>query len=503
MSKRLASLTLPGAAAVCLLVSAYAWGADSASGGPTSNGSAVQVRGRTAFTFQVPRAGVSPAERAARASKALQASIDENDQGDVEFVIAGEEATFRLGSRVLFVLTTADATAEGESSLYRHSERRRDAINSFLKAERRRATLQHTVLSLCLTVFLGFVSFLLLRQFSRWASRLCDWVESSDEHGVSDALRWVVGDERTRWVAVVAIRCLQLLGQALVVYLFLIGAFSLFEVTRPWREQLTAWVAGPIGTIGDRIAGSLPTLLILVLVMVVVQAGWHAINVTSDRIKAGRATSAGITPELMAPTKLLLRAGLVLASLLLLVPLITGDSEHLFTRAGYLMLQIVAVALLPLVATVAVGVWSMINRVYRADEWLVLWNGVRAQVYEVDFFYLRVAPEDGGELRIPHLITLVKPLRRLAGPAPLEVEIPAPASLRPAVADTRLRAAAEAFAQVHGLTHPPQVSLARLERDGSLFKVVLPGASLSLRGALLLALAAAVEPGAPEGERSA
>lgn len=456
----------------------------------------VQVHSHTAFSFKRPHGQAPPVERARRASRALQDSIAEGEQGEVEFELAGDVARFRIGKRMLFDLTTADAQAEGEPSLERFAEMRRSQLETFLQEERRRASLQNVVLSICLAVSLVFMGFLLMRGIWRWRKRFQEWLEA-EERADPGSVRAFLKADRTRWLTFILIRGGELFAYGALLYFILLGTLSLFASTRALREQVAAWATRPLVGLADRVAVGLPTLLLLLFALAVVQAGWHAISLTADRMARGKTTIAGLSPALVRPMRLLVRAALLLATPLLLVPLVTGDSAHLLARIGFLALQVLCVALIPLLATALAGLRALLGQHYRLGEWLVLWDGQRGEVCDVDLFHVRLVPDAGGQVLVPHLLALLRPVHHLPSVPPLEVDFPVPLSLPPPVAAQRLREAASAFAAAQELTGRPTVALLGVHPDHALFRVDISAAPPYLKSELLLALSTILMP-APE-----
>jgi len=475
---------------IALLLSA----ATASPGVENDDANRVQVHDHTAFRVRVGRGEVSPAERARRASEALRQVIADKLEGDASFQVLDGEAHFSVGGRTLFVLTPADAQAEGEPSLERFAQQRKEALDGFLKAERRRASLQNATLAICLAIFLAFTSFLLMRQLRRWAARAHRYVSASEEAAPAEGLRAVLRDEKMRWLAVLLVHGAHVFAQVGVFYLFLVAVFSLFERTQAWRGQLARWALAPMVSLAERLSSGIPTLLLFFLLFVMVQAGWHAINITTERMASGRAQIANLPRHMATSARLLMRLGLILAALLVFAPLLTGDSATLFSDVGLRLLEVIGLAILPVVAALVAGLVSLFSRQYSPGDWVLAPNGEPARVEAVELFHVRLVLQDGNQLLVPHLWGLVKPLKHLAHAPPLEVEIPVASLVEPTLALESLRTAGQAFAESHGASGGFEVELVALHPTHALFRARIPGAAAHLRSALLVALSTSLAP---------
>ena len=476
------ALLLPGAAAAA--------GAPAAPhAAPVAAPAQVRVHDRVALTFAAPDGPRTPAQRAAEASENLASVIDGEVPGDVQIELKRDAARVRIGDRVLFRLVPADAGAAG---LAEFAPRVQASLENFLRTERQRARLQHGVLRASLVVFFGVIGFLLLRLLLKALTTVEQRLtREKDEAGLPDDLRRLA---RGPWrsVALVALAALRLFACIAAALIFLLAALSLFDNTRPWRDRLAAGVTEPFTAFLHRLGGALPNLLLLILLLLVLRGAWQAITQSFVRAAATPSAEGGVAPERVRVLRLLARAALLLGGFLLL-PLIIGGNGGLLAAIGLVAAGAAALAFVPLAATVVLGAWAQLGHEYRAGEWLRLrlpfGREVTGEVVSVDFTHLRVVPENGGDVRVPHLTLLFTPVVHLPAHRALTVEVPVDReTLRPAEALRQLEAAARWVAEQRGLETTPVVRLLEVTATQTRFSVGLPGAPDSLRNELLLAL---------------
>ena len=396
-------------ALAALLVALPALSAEPALAPAASGAPAVaRVHDHAAFVFLTPDGVRDASQRAADASENLTRVIDDDLPGKVSVVLLLDgDAQVKIGEREVFRLGPADAAAAGAASLADYAPRVQASLGDVVRVERRRAVLQHTVLDFSLVVFFAVLCWLLARLMLQGIRSL----ESrfyGESTGSPDRLRRL---SRGPWrsLALVALAFARLLVWGAAVVLFLLATFSLFERTRPWRDRVIAAATEPLATFLNRLAGALPKLVLLLVLTFLVRAGWQAIGRAFQRAAEMPAAEGGIAPERVRPYRLLARAGLI-AGALLVLPFVLGGEGGLLAAVGLVVAAAVALALLPLGMTVMFGTWLMLTSAYRPGEWLRmrLPGGleVEGEVVGIDFACLQLVPEDGGEVRVPHLALL-------------------------------------------------------------------------------------------------
>lgn len=459
----------------------------------------VRVHDHVALTFAAPDGARTPAQRAAEASENLSSVVDNEVPGDVLIELQRDSARVRIGDRVLFRLVPADAAP---APMGEFAPRVQASLDNFLHTERKRALLQHGVLRASLVVFFAVIGFLLLRLLLR-ALRSVEQrlTREKDEAALPDDLRRLA---RGPWrsVALVALAALRLFACLAAALIFLLATLSLFESARPWRDRLAAGVAEPFTAFLHRLGGALPNLLLLVLLLLVVRGAWQAITQAFVRAAVTPAAEGGVAPERVRVLRLLARTALLLGAFLLL-PLVIGGNGGLLASLGLVAAGAATLAFVPLAATVVLGAWAQLGHEYRPGEWLRLrlpfGREVTGEVVSADFTHLRMVPENGGDVRIPHLTLLFTPVVHLPAHRALTVEVPVDRrTLGPAEALRQLQAAAGWVAAQHQLETMPVIKLLELTAAETRFSVGLPGAPETLRNELLLALIeATTHAGAP------
>lgn len=470
---------------------------------PPASTASAKVHDHTAYVFRAAAGASTPAMRAAAATQTLSAAIDQEVPGSIQVVVHGDLADVRLGDRLLFRLTPDDARMDGAASLAEYAPKVQTDLDTFVAKERKRASLQHGVLATSLAVFFAVLLFVLLRAFFRVTRGLERRFEEGDAE-LPPAMRRVMGGDRAQSRAVVmftlsAARIAVSLG---ALYVLLLASLSLFETTRPFRDRLALWAASPFRTMASRLVHGLPNLVLLIVLLGVLRAGWQAMSVAFTRLSRNESRRT-LQPYQLVPYRLLARVALVTGALLML-PVALGVDMGLFTAVGLVLLGVIGLASLPLLANVGVGIYALITNQFPLGNWVRVRlpnaHELAGEVTSVDFFHVRLVPEGIGEVRIPHLLALWSAVDHLPNSRALFVELCVPrARLDPKRALEALVAAAAGAAKAHRVAGTPSVELLELTPEAARFRVSLPEANEALRSPLLIALS---EVAAPQGAQA-
>ena len=145
--------------------------------------------------------------------------------------------------------------------------------------------------------------------------------------------------------------------------------------------------------------------------------------------------------ELAGPTSVLVRAGMVLVSIVLAAPLITGTDDGALSRAGVVALVALGLACTPVLACAAAGVPAVFLRRLKLGR---LRRGRRSHAGVVrDVTLLEFVLEDdvGCEVRVPQLLGLWHPTRILGSAATATIQIAVDPHERPAKVEEAARPA--------------------------------------------------------------
>jgi small-conductance mechanosensitive channel len=325
-----------------------------------------------------------------------------------------EGVTLLVGETPIVELTQEDATAVGTSDLTLYAAAAANRLDAALKAERRRLQIQDAVFSVSLAVFVTLLAFLALRLVGRLGRQLLETLVADRER--FQALRLGSLEIASRWMVRGGLRLGLLAGtwvlQLVVLYVWVLTVLSLFGPTREYGARLTGSVLRPSGALLGRIGSALPILVVVIVFGVAVALVFRTLRLYFESVARGETRLRWVSPELAAPVGTLLRGGFVVLAVIFAAPLITGEDTGALSRLGTAVLVVLALAAVPLLASVAVGLPTVLRRTVRPGEMVEL-GGRQGQVRAVTLLDVQLEDGDGAELRVPHLVAFLHPSRAL------------------------------------------------------------------------------------------
>jgi hypothetical protein len=399
-------------------VASAATGVSSTSPSTTTPHVSVEVRIREAvvFTLQLSDGGMSAAERAKRANRAIEQAIGGSTAKGVRVEQRNGRCIVFIGAHPVVELTAEDSAVAGEGSLDLYAASVAARISDILRAEEKRSQLGKTVGDVVIVILFGLIALFSLKMIRDWSFRARGWVERNPHRVPAIRLKSieVVGPPVLRNAVLVSLAVLKWVGQIGAVYLWLIVSLSLFDSTRGYTDKLTGLVLSPLSTLTARVAALLPLTVIVALGTVLLLILLRFISLFFAAVERGETKVEHLSPALAAPTSLVVRVGLVVLSLLVIAPVLTGNSDGTFSRLGQLAIAAIALGLVPLITTVLLGM--RVLYVYRltVGQWVSI-GDIAGRILQLTLFDTRIWISGGVTARVPHLVLLWKTLRTSSG----------------------------------------------------------------------------------------
>lgn len=396
--------------------SAGAHGAHAAPSASSSHGSAdgeavVRILDRRVVTLLAARGGQSAQERAKAATRSLEKILEEDQVSDVRVDPEGDVAVLYVGPRPFLTLGVEDMAAAGDASVEVHANGVAAKVRDALKAERNRAAIAKQAFSFSLMVFAGLMAALLMRRARDLLLRLGTWVEEHPDEVPRIEVRGLtlVGPAIVRGAMQVAVAGGRVAAVVLLVFGWILFSLSLWETTRPYTGRLTNFLWEPLRSITERLVASLPVTVIGLLGVAAVGLLVRFVGVFFRSVAEGETSLDWLPQDLAAPTGVLARVAVVLGSTVFLLPTFTGREDGPMARLGLLALGALALAATPLLATTAMGIVVVYGRRLRVGEFAEL-GAHRGRVVDVGLLEVRLESADqGSEVRVPHLRSLLSP----------------------------------------------------------------------------------------------
>jgi small-conductance mechanosensitive channel len=440
--------------------------APSASAPAAAADSFVRIHDKKVFEVKAPRGTQPAADRARAATRLLEAAVDDGEDPEIRVEEQGEAAVVYVGKSPVLQIGPEDAAAAGAGSVKVYADEVAAKVRDAALGERKRKAAAGTVFSVSLLVFSGLMALLLVRKLDELLDRARAYVTDHPEK--TPRLR-LLGIEVMSPAALssgltLSLGAARVLAQVGVGYGWLLFGLSLFETTRGYTTSLSRAVVGPLGGLAGRLATAVPLLVVGAVCLFALALALRFIDLFFQGIARGDTALSWVPRDVAGPTSVVVRAVIVVTTLVVGVPLVTGNADGALARSGMIVLAALGIAVTPLLATVAVGATFVFGRrVHEGDR--VELGGRRGKVVATSLLETRLAADDGAEVRVPHLLTLVHPTR-VSGPrARVEATITTDAARDLDEVRDVLKAAAGTLG---GDAH---VDLSAIDRDGARWTV--------------------------------
>ncbi len=443
---------------------------------------AVKLSDDSVFSLRATLGGKSPEARAREATEQLKRAYEGEQTSDVSVARRGDVALLSVGRTFIVELDEEEAKLAGATSLEVYAASTASAIHEKLVSDHKRAAIAKSAFSFSLVVFFGLIAFYLLRKLGDFFERARAWIDARSDKDLSLRFQGIefVRPAMVRSTAVLGLGTVKWLAQLGVVYTWLVVVLSLFESTRGYTQKLTGFVVAPLSQLMSRLATALPLLVVAALAALAVFVLVRFVGLFFASVARGETPLGWLPNDLAAPTSVLLRAGIVISALVFLAPIVTGDNDGVLGRVGVIALVALGLASTPVLASGTIGALWLYGRRLRVGEYVEL-GAYRGRVSEVNLLELRLIVSDRTELRVPHLLTLVRPLR-LLGARPrltLDMYVHASSSI------TEVRSLLAAVAGKVGAE--PSVEIVSADADAVRFRIAATCESLEARTAFHIA----------------
>jgi hypothetical protein len=439
----------------------------SAEGAAPATSADVKLHERAVFTLHTGRVGQSVQDRARAASKALDGALDDPEKRTTRVEEQPGTAVIFVGNTPVVSLGDADATfAGGDVTLHVYAASLASKVDEALRAERTRVAIAEHVFSFSLLVFSGLLAFLLLRRLDELAGRARAWVRAHPDRipalklGTIEVVRPIA----VRGAVSVGLGLGYRIAQFTIVYLWLIFALSRFEATRDYTDRLAGFVLTPLSALISRLGSALPLFVVATTAAVALGVAVRFVGLFFGAVARGETHVTWLPRDLAGPTSVLVRSGLVVVSIVLAAPLITGTDDGSLSRAGVVALVALGLACTPVLACAAAGVPAVFARRLKPGDYVEA-GGRAGIVRDVTLLELILEDAVGCEVRVPQLLGLWHPTRVLGSAPMVSLEIVVDAHHRPALVEEALVGAAVATCE------RARVDLVSLDVEGAVWRV--------------------------------
>ncbi|MCA3177687.1 MAG: mechanosensitive ion channel, partial [Burkholderiales bacterium] len=374
----------------------------------THAGAPVIVYNRRIAMLRAPLFGVSPQERARRASDNVALALALGGPGHVALERTALGVVLKVDGTFAFAITPADVDlerGEQQDAVATAAAARLDEAIAATRESRDTSRMLAGVARVAVATLVALALLFVVRTAAAAAGRGLLRLAGSG----ADRLR--VGGtyllQRDRMVAgtrrvVIGLRWVL---TALVAYEWLGFVLASFPYTRPWGEQLNRLLLELLAMLGGGIVGALPDLVVAFAIFWLAWIVDRAIGAFLDRASRTPGSLSWLDADTVGPAKRLKTAAVWLFALAMAYPYLPGSDTEAFKGVTVLAGLMISLGGSSLVGQAASGLVLMYTRTLRVGEYVSI-DGNEGTIVEIGTFATRMRTGRGEELALPNSLVM-------------------------------------------------------------------------------------------------
>jgi small-conductance mechanosensitive channel len=368
---------------------------------------------REIFVFRSVVEGFAPVERAQGAHARLDVASRRGADERVTTQQIMQGTVVKVGPAAIFTVVPGDVDTPAGDTLESTVERAVAALQVALAESHERHDLRRLALagaaSMAATLVFGALLMLLVR-IVRWsAGRL-----ALQGRALAEQLK--VGEHRALnpvAVANVLRRLTQLIGWAcalVLLYLWLAFVLERFPYTRPWGERLQSFFLDMLATVALAIAGAIPRLILVVVIVLIARALVRAVGRFLRRVEDGNVRLGWLDADTAVPTRRIITVTLWLFALAMAYPYLPGADSEAFKGLSVLAGVMISIGASGIVSQAMSGLMLTYSRAVRVGEYVRIAE-TEGTIIELGTFATRIRTGLGEEVILPNALVVSSSLK--------------------------------------------------------------------------------------------
>ncbi|MFN0182817.1 MAG: mechanosensitive ion channel domain-containing protein, partial [Aquabacterium sp.] len=363
----------------------------------------------------------TPAERAAMARAAIDAALAAGGPGEVGRSNLGDAVRLEIDGRPVFFLVEGDLTEPRAAALLDTAGLKAQArLAQAVQEAREMGQPRLLAIGAAWAAAATAVALLLLRGLlglrhriqAALAARLERWQASHPGHSI-------VGTYAPHGHAALQGGTTVLVWALLLLLADLWATFVLrqFAYTRPWGERATEWLLELGQQFALGIAGAVPGLLTVLLILLIARAVTRLGGLLLERVERGELRLRSVDADMAAPTRRIGQWLVWLFALALAYPYLPGASSESFKGVTVLAGLMVSLGASGVVGQAMAGLSLMYSRALRPGEYVRV-GEVEGTVMRVGMLATKIHTGIGEEVSLPNAVVIGHAVRNFSRLAP-------------------------------------------------------------------------------------
>ncbi len=368
----------------------------------------LQIFNRQIMTLRASVLGMAPEDRMQRARARIEQQLEKPGRHEVGLSHVSPGVLVQIDGSGSFYIAPEDVDPFQQETLDSVSRQAQQAlqlaISEYEESRNLRSMLHAALYALVATLAYAGLLWAVwkLRRIVMRRSLIFANAKLAELQDVGSAL---IKRERLHWLILKASQILSWGLSFLLSYQWLGVLMSLFPFTRPWGEQLNAYLFGLVLTLGGAILKAIPDLFVAVVIFGLAKLFTHAMGRFFDLVKNRQIEVDWLDADLVGPTRRIATIAVWLFALTMAYPYLPGSGTEAFKGVSVLVGLMISLGASSLVGQAASGLILTYSRVYRKGEFIRVAEH-EGTITDLGMFTTRIRNGMGVELTLPNSFVL-------------------------------------------------------------------------------------------------
>lgn len=363
------------------------------------------VLGDTITTVYVRQGAFSPKERAQQATRRVRQVYDDDftEADSLTLSFMGGFADIMYGDHIVMTITDHDALWESMTT-EEYTTLVRNAMQESLQRATEETSLKRVAIRILAVVAIILVMVVLLFLLGKLFKWLTAWISKRKETLFKELKYNDYTFLTVNQMEVIVDKAITLLHWVAVGLLFIFVLpilLSIFPYTRGWSDKIFHALLTPFNNILTDIWNYLPKFLNIVIIVLVMKYVVRFVKYIFSELEANRLRIPGFHPEFAKPTFVLVRALLVVFSVILIYPYLPGSGSQAFNGISVFVGLLVSLGSSSAIANMIAGLVITYMRPFKVGDRIKI-DGIVGDVTEKNMLVTKIKQVTNEEVTIPN-----------------------------------------------------------------------------------------------------
>ena len=361
----------------------------------------IEFMNRHIFTIRSSAMGYTQEERAISIKQRISAAMEKGGDDKVTIRLAPEDGRIvELNGLAVFQVRASDTdplTGETTEELARNASRNLEIAVLEARNQRNPQVILRGV-GLCA---LASVIFILAYRMVRWGERylsehLWHWLSTHEAK-----LKLAMQPQMATNAAIFGVRLVKWTLIMTLIYAWATFSLRQFPYSRPWGETLNSYLIDTILGLFLAIAGALPGLLVVLLIVILSRYAAQMLTLFFSRVESGEFALTWLDAETAKPTRKISQTLLWLFAFAMAYPYLPGSQTEAFKGLSVLVGLMLSIGASGVVGQAASGLIMIYSRALREGEYVKI-GDIAGVVTSIGIFSTKIKTSSGEEVNMPN-----------------------------------------------------------------------------------------------------